>query len=178
MIICLQVLLTDDNIWPPTYQDKFHQTTATTYTSTQANYPTMSIFSSTPTSASLCHSFPIAEVSTGFKHYENVDSMGPSKNLLLDTSRPVRSFSCPECPYNGASKYHIERHMRVHTGERPYRCSYCGKSFVNSDYLTIHTRIHTGEKPYACQFCLYRSTQKSHMTTHVMSKHSDRSSKK
>lgn len=52
-----------------------------------------------------------------------------------------------------------------------FQCSVCGHSSVQKKDLVKHMRIHTGEKPFKCRYCEYRSTQSSNVNTHVKRVH-------
>nr|XP_020481066.1 zinc finger protein 112-like [Monopterus albus] len=78
-------------------------------------------------------------------HSSNVDT-SPLSETQCDPSTDRKSFKCDTCGKAFKTKFCLNRHLRVHTGERPYVCSTCWKGFKQSSHLKSHLRSHTGER--------------------------------
>uniref|UniRef100_A0A8D0BY23 C2H2-type domain-containing protein n=1 Tax=Salvator merianae TaxID=96440 RepID=A0A8D0BY23_SALMN len=89
-----------------------------------------------------------------------------SLSCSLDQSSEKQDFKCLECRRSFLAKKNLQRHQRIHTGEKPFHCVECGKSFSNSSAFTTHQKIHTGQKPYKCMECGKSFRQKADLITH------------
>lgn len=108
----------------------------------------------------------------------------PQNKSVQETSSPVhmgdllrpygraerKKHLCPFCQKRLSCLTELQRHIRVHTGERPYNCSFCEKAFTQKSSLNSHIRTHTGEKPFSCTVCnkafAYKYQLKAHASTH------------
>ncbi|XP_071235962.1 early growth response protein 2b-like [Salvelinus alpinus] len=81
----------------------------------------------------------------------------PRKYPNLPSKTPVheRPYPCPaeSCDRRFSRSDELSRHVRIHTGHKPFQCRICMRSFSRSDHLTTHIRTHTGEKPFSCDHC-------------------------
>ncbi|NXT17086.1 ZBT46 protein, partial [Prunella fulvescens] len=60
-----------------------------------------------------------------------------------------KKFKCPYCSFSAMHQCILKRHMRSHTGERPYPCEICGKKFTRREHMKRHTLVRAllGQSP-------------------------------
>ncbi|KAI5706689.1 hypothetical protein M8J75_010463 [Diaphorina citri] len=111
------------------------------------------------------------------RHYKNIHGVLMQANEVAEmklqygiTIDGVTSYKCPHCTSLFARFFSLRKHLRSHSGVRPFICTICNKSFVQRNHLNRHTNIHTGPG-YQCNICGRvmndRTNLKVHMRNHT-----------
>ncbi|KAK6299274.1 hypothetical protein J4Q44_G00307840 [Coregonus suidteri] len=104
------------------------------------------------------------------RRYHEDSQLGSNKLILRD--KESKLHHCKYCDYETAEQGLLNRHLlAVHSRNFAHLCVECAKGFRHPSELKKHMRTHTGEKPYCCPHCNFRCADQSNLKTHIKSKH-------
>ncbi|KAK8394013.1 hypothetical protein O3P69_006305 [Scylla paramamosain] len=79
-----------------------------------------------------------------------------------------RPFSCSQCNKAFAVKSTLDVHMKTHTKKKDFMCHICNTMFATKGSLSIHMRLHTGDKPFKCNHCGMKFRTSGHRKAHII----------
>ncbi|XP_075699653.1 zinc finger protein 770 [Rhinoderma darwinii] len=73
--------------------------------------------------------------------------------MNVTSVKKTKAPCCEFCEKVFPSRSKLERHLMIHTGQKPFTCALCGKAFRQKTHLKIHLLTHSQEKPFECSQC-------------------------
>ena len=86
-------------------------------------------------------------------------------------------YNCDKCRYRTQHNFNFVKHLRVHSGERPYKCAKCGKAFKQPNALKKHSEVHL-DRPHKCEICLKTFCLEVALRIHYENNHGPRAAQK
>ena len=78
----------------------------------------------------------------GFKEYSFIGHFFSDAYFFI-FSGPAKCRYCERC---FKTSWHVRRHERIHTGEKPYSCEICGKAFAEKGHMKSHMIVHLADR--------------------------------
>lgn len=104
---------------------------------------------------------------------ENGDANPDENDHLIRDMKLKGEFPCRLCDAVFPNLRALKGHNKEHMERPPYICNVGNCTYSSNDKSTLarHMRTHTGEKPFECTICNFGFTTKANCERHVKNKH-------
>lgn len=124
-------------------------------------------------------SSPNSKRSASRKHLDEISDLNIT-SLIVNRSRDdslsidpsLLAFKCKVCHKGFKHRRSLNRHVKLHSGEKNFKCPHCTSAFARSDHLKAHLRTHNNSKPYKCSVCQCGYNTQAALKVHIAHHHS------
>ncbi|KAL4241092.1 hypothetical protein ACF0H5_001870 [Mactra antiquata] len=91
-----------------------------------------------------------------------------SQSIIVSGSKSEKDWvKCPMCPDKFLTVEALQFHItNVNHAAKKYQCDLCGRKFGQLRDMERHRRIHTGERPFQCDICQKSFSRKDNLKSH------------
>lgn len=107
--------------------------------------------------------------------YKSTDQISLVRHAKRVHDVGTELFTCSFCKKSYNWRYQLQRHLAVHSVDKPFTCSTCEKSFALKSYLRAHQqKTHSEERPFSCKICGKTFSLRAYLNHHQRSRHQDK----
>lgn len=92
----------------------------------------------------------------------------PSSSRTTSERERVR---CATCNKVLANRTTLLKHLRIHTGEKPYQCPKCNRCFRQKEHRDKHVHVHSTGKSFECVVCTMTFGRRHFLEKHMQCIH-------
>ncbi|XP_070547057.1 zinc finger protein 883-like [Ptychodera flava] len=97
--------------------------------------------------------------------FQNRESCSTRSPRSMENS----DIHCPVCQKKFGSNWNLTIHMRLHSGDKPFKCRPCDKAYTSKQSLIEHQQsVHSDVKPILCEVCGKRFHRQVHLRRHMV----------